>query len=290
VTDDTAPAWYRAALGHAPELGSADSAGVRIASRTWGASRPGSHDLLLVHGGAAHARWWDHLAPLLATDRRVVAVDLAGHGDSGHREAYSLDAWADDLLAVASAAGLASRPVIAGHSLGGIVTSVLAGRGDTELAGVVIIDSPIEPAGFGSRAEADSPSFGNARVYPTRDEAIARFRPVPRQSALPYIAADVAAASVRETEGGWRWKFDPRFVTMAGSAPTTLDGLPCRAVMIAGEHGILSPAARAALDASAEVRVVEIPDAGHAMMLDQPLALLSALRGILAGWETSDRR
>jgi pimeloyl-ACP methyl ester carboxylesterase len=289
VTEDPTPEWYRAALGRTPALGSVDSDGVRIAYRAWGASRPGSHDVLLVHGGAAHARWWDHLAPLLAIDRRVVAVDLAGHGDSGHRDAYSRDAWTGDLAAVLAGADLAPRPVIAGHSLGGVVTAVLARRGEVGLSGVVIIDSPIEPAGFGARAEADSPSFGNARVYPTREEAIARFRPVPRQAVLPFIAADVAAASVHETEGGWRWKFDPRFAAMAGEGPRTLDGLSCRAVMIAGEHGILSPAARAALDASAEVRVIEIPGAGHAMMLDEPLALLSALRGVLAGWETSDR-
>ena len=46
---------------------------------------------MLVHGGAAHSRWWDHIGPLLADGRLVVAIDLSGHGDSARRESYSLD-------------------------------------------------------------------------------------------------------------------------------------------------------------------------------------------------------
>ena len=89
---------------------------------------------------------------------------------------------------------------------------------------------------------------------------------------------------------GWSWKFDPGFVAMTGALPRTLDGLACPAVFIAGERGILSAVARTAMDASTEVAVVEIADAGHAMMLDQPLALLAALRGVLAGWESADAK
>jgi pimeloyl-ACP methyl ester carboxylesterase len=285
-----APAWFADAVAQLPGLGGADVDGTRIAWRTWGTSRAGHHDVLLVHGGGAHARWWDHLAPFLAAGRRVIAVDLAGHGDSGHRDSYSLEAWADDLAAMLGPAGFDRPPVVVGHSLGGLAAAVLARRGTPELAGLVVIDSPITPEGPISRAEADNPSFGRIRVYPTREEAMARFRPVPPQAMLPYIAQYIAEASVQPVEGGWSWKFDPRFVAPIGTAPRTLDGLPCRAVFVAGGRGILSARGREAMDASAEVSVVEIPGAGHAMMLDAPLELLAALRGILAGWDTADRR
>ena len=46
-------------------------------------TRPG---LLLVHGNAAHAYWWSFIAPLLARDYNVAAMDLSGMGDSGWRE------------------------------------------------------------------------------------------------------------------------------------------------------------------------------------------------------------
>jgi pimeloyl-ACP methyl ester carboxylesterase len=280
-----APAWFTAAVAKTPDLGETTVAGTRIAYRSWGESGSGQ-DVLLVHGGAAHARWWDHIAPLLAIGRRVVAVDMSGHGDSGHGSRYTLDDWADQLAAAIDVTAL-RHPVAVGHSLGGIVSTVLAMRGVPVLDGLVVVDSPIEPTGPESRAEADSPSFGKGRVYATAEEAASRFRPVPAQQSLPYTEAHIAANSVRGVDGGWGWKFDPAFVTMTGDLPRTLDGLPCPAVFIAGERGILSPAARQALDASDEVAVVEIPGAGHAMMLDEPVALVAALRGILAGWATA---
>ena len=280
-----APSWFTAALAIAPDVSQTTVDGTSISFRTWGS--PGaSRDLLLVHGGAAHARWWDFIAPLLAVGRRVVAVDMSGHGDSGHRAAYSVDLWADELVAVIEAGGLGPHPVIAAHSLGGMVSTILAGRGDPQLGGLIVIDSPVEPNGLAPRTEADN-TFGKARVYPNEVSAVERFRPIPAQSTLPYAAEYIATNSVRAVEGGWSWKFDPAFVTMTGDFPQTMDGLTCPAVYIAGERGILSPAGRAALDASSDVAVVEIPDAGHAMMLDRPVALVSALRGVLAGWQTT---
>jgi pimeloyl-ACP methyl ester carboxylesterase len=44
-----------------------------------GAGRP---PVLLIHGGAAHARWWDFVAPALVNSHHVIALDQRGHGDS----------------------------------------------------------------------------------------------------------------------------------------------------------------------------------------------------------------
>lgn len=279
----SAPAWFDAALAVEPRIGEVVVAGEAIATRTWG-EPAATGNLLLVHGGGAHSRWWDFTAPLLATDRRVVAMDLSGHGDSGPRAAYSMDRWADEVAAVLATLG--PQPVLAGHSLGGMVSTVLARRGPAELAGLIVIDSPIEPEGMPTRTEADSPSFGNARVYATEADVIARFRPIPPQQTLPYTADHVARTSYRAVPGGFSWKFDPAFVALVGQEPRSLDGLGCRVVYIAGERGILSATGRAAMQDSAEVQYLEVPDAGHAIMLDQPVALIAALRGVLAGWNS----
>ncbi len=45
---------------------------------------------------------------------RVVCVDLSGHGDSGHRPAYSLEQWTDEVMAVADVGGIAGPPVVVG--------------------------------------------------------------------------------------------------------------------------------------------------------------------------------
>src|SRR6266699_6796291 len=85
------PAWFLAALEADVQTGSVTVDGTSISYRAFGP--PADSGIVLVHGGAAHARWWDHIAPLLARGRRVVALDLSGHGDSDRRDAYNLDLW-----------------------------------------------------------------------------------------------------------------------------------------------------------------------------------------------------
>lgn len=277
-----APGWFRDALDARPEVGSTVVDGARIAYRSWG--DPGAQDVVLVHGGAAHGRWWDHVAPLLATGRRVVALDLSGHGDSDRRPAYDLDRWSDEVAAVTAAAGIAAPPVVIGHSLGGLVTIRLARRGILPMLGAMIVDSPVGRADEHLTAPEET-IFGSTRVYATAADAIARFRPVPRQPMLDYVAAHIASTSVREVDGGWTWKFDMGIFGGLVDLPTTLDGMPCRVVLFAGEHGIVSPRMRRTqTDGAARVATIEVPEAGHAIMLDEPLALVAGIRGVLAGW------
>ena len=98
---------------------------------------------MLVHGTAAHARWWDHVGPLLPAGMRVVALDLSGHGDSDRREQYSFDRWAQEVVAVAADGGVSGPPVVIGHSLGGSIAIGAATRYGDALAGIVVIDSPL---------------------------------------------------------------------------------------------------------------------------------------------------
>lgn len=276
-----APSWFRDALAHPAADASVEVDGARIVYRSWGESGP--QDVVLVHGGAAHSRWWDHIAPLLTAGRRVVALDLSGHGESDHREVYHLDRWADEVLAVAADAGICENPVVVGHSLGGLITLHLGRSGRMPMSGAIIIDSPVG----GSPDHQDAAGalrFRPHRIYPTLDEGIEHFRPMPRQPVLPYVARHIAEHSLRAVAGGYVWKFDSRLFPES-DPPSTLDGLSCPVVLLAGQHGIVGPALRETWTRDdGRVAVVQIPDAGHAAMVDQPIALLSALRGVLAGW------
>ncbi len=79
-----------------------------------------------MHGGAAHAGWWDTTAPFLAAEHRVIAIDLSGHGDSDRRESYAIATWATEVVAVAAAES-DEAPIVFGHSMGGFV-ALTAGR------------------------------------------------------------------------------------------------------------------------------------------------------------------
>jgi pimeloyl-ACP methyl ester carboxylesterase len=281
------PAWFTAALSDAAEQAEVSAEGTSIAYRAWG--ERGAPGIVLVHGGAAHSRWWDHIAPLLAHGRRVVALDLSGHGDSGRRETYSLDVWAREVLAVATDAGIAEPPTVIGHSMGGFVTLRLASLFGAQITGAVVIDSPVRDLTPEEQAAREHRAFGPLRVYPSREAAIARFRPVPNQPTLPYITSHVAETSVRAAEGGWTWKFDPRVFGRQQFGFALLTRLDCRVALFRAEHGILSrQMSEVMYDRLGRVApLIEIPAAGHHVMLDQPIALIAALRTLLSDWDHS---
>ncbi len=281
------PAWFSAALAAPVSTGTVMVDGTPIAYRTWGEAS--SDGLVLVHGGAAHARWWDHIAPLLAHDRRVVALDLSGHGDSGRRDRYSLDGWAHEAMAVAQAAGITEPPIIAGHSMGGFVALRAAGLFGADLEGIVVIDSPVQDITPEEQAARESRAFGPLRVYPSREAAIARFHPMPDQPTLPYVLDHVARTSIRAVDGGWSWKFDPAVFARSRATLILLRQLDCRVALFFAEHGIVPPKTTELMYDKLGQRapVIEIPAAGHHVMLDQPVALVTGIRTLLSDWDHS---
>jgi pimeloyl-ACP methyl ester carboxylesterase len=285
------PQWFTGALAAPVEELVTEVSGCPIAYRCWGPV--GEAGVILVHGGAAHARWWDHIAPMLGGQYRVAALDLAGHGDSGRREAYGLEQWSAEVVAVGDAAGMAARPIVVGHSMGGFVALATAGRYPERIGGVAVIDSPVRERTPEEIAAASQAAFGPLRVYPSRAEALSRFRTVPEQDdCLPYVMKHVAETSVREAGGGWTWKFDPRIFGRERPGPELLRSVAARVAIFRSERGLVTPEIGVQMyELLGRVApVIEIPLAGHHAMLDQPLPLITGLRTLLADWQHSAPR
>ena len=281
MTEETAPGWFLRALAATPEHRDLDVEGARIHYRAWG--DPDLPGLVLIHGGAAHSGWWDHVAPLL-TSHRVVAPDLSGHGDSGRREIYDMRQWAREIVAVAAAESL-DRPVVVGHSMGGWAAVTTGVEQGDAVSAVAYIDSPLndQPPEESRLRERRRPR----RVYPSIEEAMARFRTLPPQDVLlPYVRRHVARESLHRVEGGWTWKFDPSFFGNRLLLRDLLPQLRCPVALFRCEHGLVSPdmAREMAGLVPGHLPVVDLPDAGHHPMLDQPLALVTGLRTLLAVW------
>jgi pimeloyl-ACP methyl ester carboxylesterase len=279
-----APTWFLDALATAAEVGTVEVGGARIAYRAWG---PAGHDgIVLVHGGAAHSRWWDHIAPLLAADFRVVAPDLSGHGDSSHRDRYGLDLWAEEVMAAAGAGGIDGPPFVVGHSMGGFVALRAGARYGGGLRAVAAVDSPLRDFTPEERAAREGQAFAPQRVYPTAEDAIARFRTLPPQDTLPFVLKHVAETSVREVEGGWSWKFDPGVFHQDPAVSEPVLPVDCPAILMSGQYGLLAGHTPNPLTdvAGRLVPAVEIPQAAHHVMLDSPLTLITSLRALIAAW------
>ena len=285
------PTWFTDALAQSYDAGEATVEGARINYRAWG--KPGRPVAVLVHGGAAHAGWWDHIGPLLTDGHRVVAIDLSGHGDSDHRPSYSLQMWAAEVLAVAKQESDA-MPIVFGHSMGGFVALTTAKLFGDQLRGVVAIDSPVQDLSSEAKAWIASGRHvpGN-KIYPTRDAILARFRTLPEDdSTLGFAREHIAAGSIKEVEGGWTWKFDPNIFFRSRMEPEELAQAACNVALIRGERGIATSDITDVVSErlGGNVPVTVIRDAGHHIMLEQPVALLAALQTLLGQWSLNHRR
>jgi pimeloyl-ACP methyl ester carboxylesterase len=299
-----APAWFLEATRTAPQSRFVTVAGVAIHYLEWG--RRDCPGILLTHGNAAHAYWWSFIAPFLARDYHVGAMDLSGMGDSGWREpqgeagGYSMELFAQEQLAVCEDAGmfaLDEPPVIVAHSFGGFVTMLTGGRHGDRLKGVVILDSPVNPPVRGGPASG-SRKVHRHNIYPSLAAALARFRLMPPQPVENLFLMDwVARHSLKEVPGpdggpGFVWKFDPAIWQhfSIGDTEALLKATRCRIAVFRGEHSVLMPPEVGVYIFNLLGRaapVVEIPEARHHIMLDQPLALVAALRALLADWQHS---
>ncbi|MEM8694831.1 MAG: alpha/beta hydrolase [Pseudomonadota bacterium] len=282
-----APRWFTQALARKPDRHVLAREAGGIEYYVWGEEgRPG---LFLLHGGGAHALWWAHIAPFFADTHRVAAMSMAGMGGSSWRESYSILEHANDMKAVAEAAGLfaAGKPVVAGHSFGGAPTATAAADPDAWVARAFIIDSSLQMRHSPDNHEREQ---RERRYFGSIAEGLARFRFLPAQSCDNHYIADMIArdAIVEIEPGRWSWCFDPngfgntKRLESAKKARTA----NCPLAIIYGDRSaIMDDEALGHLrDTMPEgTPFVAIPDSGHHVMVDQPLALVAAMRALLAG-------
>ncbi|MEO1251721.1 MAG: alpha/beta hydrolase [Pseudomonadota bacterium] len=295
------PQWFEDAINAKSEENAITVNGAEIRYSAWG--ERGDPGLLFVHGGRAHRNWWRPFAPFFAGDHRVAAIDLSGMGDSSWRETYSLDGLVDEVFAVIDAAGLSGprRPIVVGHSFGGWVTLAAVERDGERLGGAVVVDSPLgvpdptegytinKPKQDGKGAER-SPM----RLYKTLEEPLTRFRLLPDQPGenlylLDYIAREGLKQHEIDGTRGWTWKFDPHKVGNfeIRFERDLLRASRCPLAFIYGEKSAFATdEAIGHLREQARGRspFVLIPNAYHHLMMDQPIAFISAMRMLLSCW------
>ncbi len=244
--------------------------------------------IVLVHGGSAHAHWWDFVAPDLATGFHPYALDLRGHGESdwSPQGAYRLEDHVSDLEAMFAAARI-ELPVLVGHSLGSFVAIHYAVAHPRGLAALVMVD------GRASYGKSSARQIQLLRMLPAPkhtelEQAVAKFRPLPKEVAAdPEVLAHVARLGFREQRpGAWTAKFDRMAFSglHAFDLRDRLGELEFPVLFVRGEKSqMLSPAAAAKLALACRAgATVEIPGAHHHVLLDRPAALAREIRRFLA--------
>ncbi|MEX0682678.1 MAG: alpha/beta hydrolase [Dehalococcoidia bacterium] len=154
----------------------------------------GDPAIVFVHGWCCDHTYWRDQIPVFAADHRVVAVDLPGHGSSDKPDRdYTIDNFVDVVASLIGELGL-DKPVVAGHSMGGVIVMNLARKHPGLTRGVVLVDAPLVPL-------PDA-------LAPVLDATLAAFKsPAYQQAAAGFVRTQLfntasPAAMVEETVAG----------------------------------------------------------------------------------------
>jgi 3-oxoadipate enol-lactonase len=261
-----------------------------------GSARIGYDDIgrgsvvVLLHAFPLNRTMWAPQINALARERRCLAIDMRGFGDSTAGGPYTMDRYADDVAEVLDGAGVTSAVVVVGLSMGGYIAFALWRRHAARVKALVLADTRpgadsseardrrrelIQLArSQGSMAVAERQVVGllGKSTRERRPETVAAALTIAQQASVDGIVGALEAMIARPDS-------TPTVSTI--SVPT---------LVIAGAEDVLTPPkeARAMHAAIPFSRLEILEDAGHLSNLEQPAAFNAALSDFLHAVEEAD--
>lgn len=191
---------------------------MQLKVRQWGPPR--GEAIVCVHGLTQHGGIFADLAGRLVEDgRRVVAVDLRGHGDSGREPPWNTDTHVSDLLDTAAAHGV-ERATWIGHSFGGRMIAALAARVPERVERLVLLDPGLKvPSQYAlDAAEVERLDWSFASVESAVNALLSADSTVaaPKEVVTAYVHDDLRQGP----DGRLRFSFSPAAAVVAWSEMT----------------------------------------------------------------------
>lgn len=157
--------------------------GMKLHYTDWNPSA--GNTTLLVHGLNRELHVWDSVAARLAAHRRVICVDLRGHGRSDWaQDGYALESFTADLIAMLEVLGIDEIQLV-GHSLGARIGIVFAATWDGNLRHLLLSDS--------------GPEFPLPQALALRKSS--------RSRTTSFASADEALRAMRAANPDWKDEF-----------------------------------------------------------------------------------
>ena len=246
--------------------------GVRIAYEVRGED---STALVFVHGWSCDRTYWREQIEPFARDFTVVAVDIAGHGESGvGREHWTIQAFGADVAAVAEKLALKNL-VLIGHSMGGDVIVEAARRLPGRVTGLIWVDTYRQIGTPRTQEDIDAmlAPFRRDFVNTTHTFVRGMFMPGADPELVGWVAADMSAAPPAIALGALQ-----AAISFDRVIPSALQELNLPVIALNGTWR--------ATDAESlkghGVRVVVMQEAGHFPMLEDPKRFNALLRRTIA--------
>ncbi|HVY44945.1 MAG TPA: alpha/beta hydrolase [Minicystis sp.] len=244
--------------------GACETNGVTLHVLRTGGGKP---PLVLLHGLIGSGACWTPIARALEREFDVVMPDARGHGDSSAPpRGYGYDDHADDVLGLFRVLGL-SRPVLLGHSMGGMTAAVVASRTAGMLRGLVLVDPTfLSPERQREVFESDVAEQHRRALGLRKSDIVAEARARHPRRSLEIVELQAEARlKTRLAAFDVLQPSNPpyRDVVRAIDVPTLLvigDTSPVVTPEMAKELCGLNP----------RVRVAEVEGAGHGLPFDRP--------------------
>lgn len=271
-----------------------------LAGLHWPSERPqpDAPPVLMLHGWLDNCLSFVRLAPELRSFADVYALDMAGHGHSGHRppgQSYLIVDYVADLAEMVEASF--SRPIdIVGHSLGGIVGLLYAAAFPEKVRRLVLIDSfgpinksPEEAVGQLRRGIIKRLSgSGSSSGYASREEA-ARARAGGLSPLSAEAAEQLVGRNLVQVGETFFWRTDPRLrhpsLTMytEDQSLAFIRSVKADALLIRAEKGLLGNPARwqSRMEAMPSLKEVVVPGSHHCHLDGDTRPVADAVRGFL---------
>ncbi|WP_406002762.1 alpha/beta fold hydrolase [Streptomyces sp. NBC_00829] len=226
--------------------------------------------LVFIHGWTANRHRWDHQMEHFASRRRVIRLDLRGHGESEGSGRRSVDELAVDVLAVLDHLEV-NRFIPVGHSMGGMIAQALALSHPERIERMVLVNSISRMTYSRGRGMLMAASTRVPFKLFVATNIQRAFAPgYPREEIREYIRASSAT---------------PREVVMTCyAAMRNFDVLDrvgeirTPTLLVHGYHDIQLPVAQMLRMAKAYPdALVRVVDAGHELPVEKPAELTAAL-------------
>lgn len=298
---DDLPEWFLRAMDVPREDLEMKIGNANIRYFHWGKAH--NQPVILIHGLLSHRRCWAFVAPLLAENYNIFAMDLSGMGDSSHSNNYTLEKRIDEIKDFAEGLNLKEKPFLVGHSFGGGLLVHLAEKFPHLARAILACDTlmlrPEDVQGFidgRNQRSSFSPGKRKKKIYPDWETIYSRFRLSPEQPVgCPFLFEYMAKHSVKKIDEGWTWKFDPQIINQDGGGSFWWSEntekfceieMP-KAIIYGKKSQLFSAEMQGYLTKHSKTAfpLVGIPKAHHHVMLDQPLTLANEIEKIFANWK-----
>ncbi len=260
--------------------------GLRFHYRDWG--NEAAQPLVLLHGFSSHARSWDTLARAMRGRYHVLALDQRGHGESEWAPDYAPERMVEDVDAFAKALTL-PRFALLGLSMGGRNAYAYTAAHPDTVDRLVIVDIGPEIVATGSdRIRAGVQARD---VFDDPKEAVQAARAANARADESELHHRVTNNLMTRDDGRWTFRYDAALRSPDRPLPrpdpeaawASLPRITCPTLLVRGaESDILDRAtAERMVREIPNCRLVEVPDAGHSVPLDNPRGFLAAVQDFL---------